>query len=74
MRTKAETYFSQIEACCDAVGDGRARSKALDGLPDDIRIHRRERHYIVWLDDERPIIITILHARMNFVRRLKGHF
>jgi len=71
---QAETYFSQIEACCEAVGDGCARSKALDGLPDDIRIHRCERHYIVWLDDERPIIIAILHEHMNFVRRLKGRF
>lgn len=71
---QAETYFSMIEACCEAVGDGRARSKPLNRLPDDVRIHRCEHHYIVWLDDERPIIIAILHERMNFVRRLKGRF
>lgn len=69
---QAETYFSQIEACCEAVGDGRFRSRALDGLPDDVRIYRCEHHYIVWLDDERPIIIAILHERMDFVRRLRG--
>ncbi|MGR3758323.1 MAG: type II toxin-antitoxin system RelE/ParE family toxin [Tranquillimonas sp.] len=68
---QAETYFSQIEACCEAVGRGTARWKMLDGLPNDVRIHRCKRHYIVWLEAERPIIIAILHERMNFVRRLK---
>ena len=71
---QAETYFGQIEACCQAVGDKHARSKTLDELPDDVRIHRCEHHYIVWLEDERPIIIAILHERMSFVRRLKGRF
>lgn len=68
---QAETYSDQIDACCEAVGDGRALSKTLDELPDDVRIHRCEHHYVVWLGNERPIIIAILHERMNFVRRLK---
>lgn len=68
---RAETYFDRIEACCEAVGAGRARWKTLDGLPDGVRIHRCDHHYIVWLDGDRPIIIAILHERMDFVRRLK---
>jgi toxin ParE1/3/4 len=40
-------------------------------LSDGIRIHRCEHHYIVWLDEDRPIIIAVLHERMDFVRRLK---
>ncbi len=35
-----------------------------------IRIHRCEHHYIVWLDEDRPVIIAILHERMDFMRRL----
>jgi toxin ParE1/3/4 len=35
-------------------------------LPDGIRIHRCEHHYIVWLAEDRPIIIAILHERMDF--------
>ena len=69
---QAEIYFDQIEACCEAVGEGRARSKSFKELPDDVRIHRCERHYIVWLVGERPIIIAILHERMNFLDRLKS--
>ena len=68
---QAETYFDRIGACCEAIGNRRARSKTLDGLPDGIRIYRCEHHYVVWLDEDRPIIIAILHERMDFVRRLK---
>ncbi|MBI1220956.1 MAG: type II toxin-antitoxin system RelE/ParE family toxin [Rhodobacteraceae bacterium] len=68
---QAETYFDQIEACCEAVGDGRAPSRSFKELPDDVRVHRCEHHDIVWLAGERPIIIAILHERMDFVRRLK---
>ena len=69
---QAEKYFDQIEACCEAVGDGRARSKVLEGLQEGVHIHRCEHHFIVWLAGTRPVIIAILHERMDFVRRLKG--
>lgn len=69
---QAEKYFDQIEACCEAVGDGRARSKVLEGLQEGVHIHRCEHHFIVWLAGTRPIIIAILHERMDFVRRLKS--
>ncbi|NJO32019.1 MAG: type II toxin-antitoxin system RelE/ParE family toxin [Sphingomonadales bacterium] len=69
---QAEKYFDQIEACCDAVGDRRARSKPLDGLQEGVHLHRCEHHFIAWLIGPRPIIIAILHERMDFMRRLKG--
>ncbi len=68
---QAETYFDQIEACCDVVGHRRAQSGSLEGLPDGIRIHRCEHHYIVWLDEGLPVIIAVLHKRMDLVRWLK---
>ncbi|MFM7334431.1 MAG: type II toxin-antitoxin system RelE/ParE family toxin [Tabrizicola sp.] len=69
---QAEKYFDQIEACCEAVGDGRARSKVLEGLQEGVHIHRCEHHFIIWLAGTRPVIIAILHERMDFVRRLKS--
>ncbi len=68
---QAETYFNQIEACCEGVGNRRAQSRALEGLPDGIRIHRCENHYIVWLDEGLPVIIAVLHERMDVVKWLK---
>ena len=69
---QAEKYFDQIEACCEAVGGGRASAKALDGLQDGVHIHRCGHHFIVWLVGSRPIIIAILHERMDFMQRLRG--
>ena len=69
---QADKYFDQIEACCEAVGDRRARSKALDGLQDGVHIHRCEHHFIVWLVGSRPVIVAILHERMDFMQRLKA--
>ena len=69
---QAEIYFNQIEACCEAIGGGRVRSKTIDQLPSDVRIHRCKHHYIVWLVASRPSIIAILHERMDFMQRLKG--
>jgi toxin ParE1/3/4 len=69
---QAEKYFDQIEACCEAVGDGRARSMVPEGLQEGFHIHRCEHHLIAWMAGTRPVIIAILHERMDFVRRLKG--
>lgn len=69
---QAEKYFDQIEACCEAVGDGRTRSKVLEGLQEGVHILRCEHHFIAWMAGTRPVIIAILHERMDFVRRLKG--
>ncbi len=33
-------------------------------VPDGVRIHRCEHHYIVWLDENRQIIIAVLHEKM----------
>lgn len=71
---QADRYFDRIASCFDAVGEGRARSRSLDELPRDVRILRCEHHHIVWLAAARPIIIAILHERMDFMQRLKDRF
>lgn len=69
---QADKYFDQIEACCEAVGDRRARSKVLGGLQEGVHIHRCEHHFIVWLAGNRPIVVAILHERMAFMQLLKA--
>ncbi len=69
---RAEKYYDQIVSCCEAIGSGKARSKPVEGLSDDIHVHRCEKHYIFFLPEERPIVLAILHGRMDFVARLKG--
>ena len=71
---QADRSFERIAACCDAVGEGHARSRSFDELPDDVRVLRCEHHHVVWLTGDRPIIIAILHERMDFLQRLKDRF
>lgn len=68
---QAEKYYDQIVACCEAIGRGEARSKIIDGLANVIRVHRCEQHYIFFLVQERPVVLAILHGRMDFVARLQ---
>ena len=69
---QADKYFDQIEACCEAVGDRRASLQALLRWQESVHIRRCEHRFIVWLAGSRPVIVAILHERMDFVRRLKG--
>ena len=68
---QAEKYYEQIVSCCEAVGSDKAYSKPFEGLVDDIYVHRCEQHYIFFLPNERPIVLAILHARMDFMWRLQ---
>ena len=67
---QADTYLDQIEACCAAISERSARERANDTLPEDIRVLRCEHHYIFWITGDRPIVIAILHERMDLVNRL----
>jgi len=70
--SQADKYLDQIQHCCEAIAEGRALSKSFKELPADVRIHRCEHHYIAWIAGERPVVIAVLHERMDFVRRLKS--
>ena len=71
---QADKYYNQIVMCCEAIGDGSALSKLVEGLESDIHVHRCQHHYIFFLINERPIVLAILHERMDFVKRLQERF
>lgn len=67
---QAEKYYDQIISCCEAIGNGMAHSKTVEGLDYDIHVYKCERHYIFFLPHESLIILAILHERMDFLQRL----
>lgn len=67
---QADKYLDQIEDCLDAIGVGRVRSRSFHRLPDGVCLHRCQRHYIFWIVIDRPIIIAVLHEKMDGVQRL----
>ncbi|MEM9716285.1 MAG: type II toxin-antitoxin system RelE/ParE family toxin [Pseudomonadota bacterium] len=68
---QAEKYYDQIISCCEAIGSGKARSKSVEGLGDNIHVHHCEQHYIFFLPEERPVVLAILHGRMDFIAWLQ---
>lgn len=71
-QSQAETYFDQIVACCESIGDATAKSKAVKGLSDDIHVYRCQHHYIFFMPEKRPVILAILHERMDLLQRLRA--
>lgn len=69
---KADAYFEEIAACMHAIADGASRSSVIAGLPGEVRVHRCARHFIFVLNEGRPIVIAILHGRMDLLTRIKG--
>lgn len=69
---QAEKYYDQIVSCCQAIGAGQARSKPVEGLVENVHVHRCQHHYIFFLDTERPVILAVLNQRMDFIARLQN--
>jgi len=67
---QADTYLDRLGDCLDEIGSRRAPRRSLPQLPDELCIHRCQRHYIFWLEIDRPIIIAVLHVKMDVVQRL----
>lgn len=68
---QADKYLDQLGDCFDAIAIRRAPSRSLPQLPDEVRIHRCQHHYIFWFAIDRPIIIAVLHEKMDVLQRLK---
>lgn len=68
---QADKYLDLLGECFDAIGNRRAAPIPLPQLPDEVCIHHCQRHYIFWLAIDRPIIIAVLHEKMDVLQRLK---
>ena len=65
---QADKYLRKIEQCFQKINRGNALLKS---LTDDIQFVRCERHYIFVLMAKKPIVIAILHEKMDMLIRLK---
>ena len=66
--TQADKYIRKIEACFEKIGQGSA---LLRTLTENVQFIRCEHHYIFILTGKKPIVIAILHEKMDFLARLK---
>ena len=67
-------YVAQLEAAAFALSKGEGRFKDLGAIHPDLRVAKQGKHYIFCLvrPSEMPVIVAILHERMDFIARLKG--
>lgn len=67
-------YAAQLEACFSKIGLGNMCLRQI--IPDNpaVGVCKCEHHYIFVLrrNDTKPLIIAVLHERMDLMQRLKG--
>ena len=66
-------YARQLEACCRAIGEGAAVSRTCSDRYPQVRVMHCRHHYIFHMcpSGRRPLIIAVLHERMDLVARLE---
>ncbi len=68
---QADRYIDQLADCFSAIGDGQVHTRELKGNAKGARLYRCQHHYICYLPFDPPLIIAILHERMDLLARLK---
>lgn len=68
-----QRYARQLEACCEAIGERTAVSRSFSERHPNVRVMHCRHHYIFFLcpRGENPVIIAVLHERMDLPARLK---
>ena len=65
---QADAYLRKIEKCFEKISRGRL---PLRWLVEDVGFVRCEHHFIFLLVVEKPIVIAVLHEKMDMLARLK---
>ena len=67
-------YAGQLEACCHAIGDRTAVSRSFSDRNPHVQVVHCRHHYIFYLrpSGRTPLVIAVLHERMDLPARLKG--
>jgi toxin ParE1/3/4 len=71
-KKQAMEYATALTHAFEAIGSGRAISRAFSERFPDVRMTRCEQHYVFYLhsSSKKPCILAILHKRMNMLMRL----
>ncbi len=65
---QANKYLHKIESCFEKISQGIATLKI---LTENIQFIRCEHHYIFVHTAKKPIVIAVLHEKMDILTRLK---
>jgi len=69
--TQAEQYFSELENCFEVLSQTPLICRERTEFIPPVRIHHRGRHLVIYIvQDDRILIIRILHDSMDVKRHL----
>ena len=69
-----QRYARELEACCKQIGERTAISRTFSERNPGVRVMHCRHHYIFFTSpgESRPLIIAVLHERMDLPARLKS--
>ncbi|MCH9806580.1 MAG: type II toxin-antitoxin system RelE/ParE family toxin [Alphaproteobacteria bacterium] len=68
---QADLYLSKRDAGCEAIAGGKAVSRSFADIDPRLNCCHCEHHYVFFLETgDLPIIIAVLHERMDLMKRL----
>ncbi len=73
-QNQANRYLDLLEESCSKIHRDKALWKTFDSIREGLKSLKCEHHYIFFKHNEHniPVIIAVLHERMNWVNRLKS--
>jgi toxin ParE1/3/4 len=66
---QADKYLRKIESCFEKINRGDALLKR---LAENVQFIHCEHHYIFLLAGKKPVVIAVLHEKMDVLTRLKN--
>ena len=70
-KKQADFYMDTLEKACTNIVNNHSISKSYLNIHPLLQYTLCEHHYIFYLDSNVPIIIAVLHGRMDMINRLK---
>ena len=67
-------YGAFLDAHCEAIGSGKARTRVFLRHRPELRVSRARQHYVFHLEREKlcPLILAVLHEHMDLMTRLRA--
>ena len=72
---QADRYMGRLETCFQELAEGRTRSRSSSDPFPQVRVTRCQHHYVFYVHPEgqKPLVIAVLHERMDMLARLAEH-
>ncbi len=69
---QADRYLERLDQCCEHIAKDEALCRSFAEIDARLKSLHCEHHYVFFLSgDDQPVVIALLHERMDLLARLK---